>query len=42
MDCLKSSEKGQVLPMREVVNTLLRRDLGLVDEAMGPYFRGRL
>jgi magnesium transporter len=28
-----------VLPMREVVNTLLRRDLGLVDEAMGPYFQ---
>jgi len=25
--------------MREVVNTLLRRDLGLVDEAMGPYFQ---
>ena len=24
-----------VLPMREVVNTLLRRDLKLVDEAMG-------
>jgi magnesium transporter len=28
-----------VLPMREVVNTLLRRDLGLVDEPMGPYFQ---
>jgi magnesium transporter len=28
-----------VLPMREVVNTLLRRDLGLVDEAMAPYFQ---
>jgi len=28
-----------VLPMREVVNTLLRRDLGLVDDAMGPYFQ---
>jgi magnesium transporter len=28
-----------VLPMREVVNTLLRRDLHLVDEAMGPYFQ---
>ena len=27
-----------VLPMREVVNTL-RRDLGLVDEAIGPYFQ---
>jgi magnesium transporter len=28
-----------VLPMREVVNTLLRRDLKLVDDAMGPYFQ---
>ena len=28
-----------VTPMREVVNSLLRRDLGLVDEAMGPYFQ---
>jgi magnesium transporter len=28
-----------VLPMREVVNTLLRRDLRLVDDAMGPYFQ---
>jgi magnesium transporter len=28
-----------VLPMREVVNTLLRRDLGVVDAAMGPYFQ---
>lgn len=28
-----------VLPMREVVNTLLRRDLGLIDEAMGPYYQ---
>jgi magnesium transporter len=28
-----------VLPMREVVNSLLRRDLGLVDEAMYPYFQ---
>jgi magnesium transporter len=28
-----------VLPMREVVNTLLRRDLGLVDEPMGPYLQ---
>jgi magnesium transporter len=28
-----------VLPMREVVNTLLRRDLGLVDEAMVAYFQ---
>ena len=28
-----------VLPMREVVNTLLRRDLEVVDEAMVPYFQ---
>jgi magnesium transporter len=28
-----------ILPMREVVNSLLRRDLGLVDAAMGPYFQ---
>jgi magnesium transporter len=28
-----------VLPMREVVNSLLRRDLKVVDEAMGPYFQ---
>jgi len=28
-----------VLPMREVVNTLLRRDVGLVDERMSPYFQ---
>jgi magnesium transporter len=28
-----------VLPMREVVNSLLRRDLGLVDQAMAPYFQ---
>jgi magnesium transporter len=28
-----------VLPMREVVNTLLRRDLKLVDDAIGPYFQ---
>lgn len=28
-----------VLPMREVVNTLLRRDTGLVDERMTPYFQ---
>src|SRR4029450_5039163 len=27
-----------VLPMREVVNSLLGRDLGRVAEAMGPYF----
>jgi len=28
-----------VLPMREVVNTVLRRDVHLVDDAMGPYFQ---
>ena len=28
-----------VLPMREVVNSLLRRDLHVVDEAMMPYFQ---
>jgi magnesium transporter len=28
-----------VLPMREVINTLIRRDLRIVDEAMGPYFQ---
>lgn len=28
-----------LLPLREVVNTLLRRDLHLVDDAMGPYFQ---
>ena len=28
-----------VLPMREVVNALMRRDLHVVDEAMGPYFQ---
>jgi magnesium transporter len=28
-----------VLPMREVVNTLLRRDLDIVDERMTPYFQ---
>lgn len=28
-----------ILPMREVVNTLLRRDLHLVGEEMGPYFQ---
>jgi magnesium transporter len=28
-----------ILPMREVVNSLLRRDLGLVDQAMAPYFQ---
>ena len=28
-----------VLPMREVVNTLLRRDVHVVNDAMGPYFQ---
>ena len=28
-----------VLPMREVVNTLLRRDLHVVDEEMSPYYQ---
>ena len=28
-----------VLPMREVVNSLLRRDLGLIDEGMAPYYQ---
>jgi len=28
-----------VLPMREVVNTLMRRDLHLVDDAMIPYYQ---
>jgi magnesium transporter len=28
-----------VLPMREVVNTLLRRDLDIVDERMTPYYQ---
>ena len=28
-----------VLPMREVVNSLLRRDLGVVNEAMAPYYQ---
>ncbi|WP_198955348.1 magnesium transporter CorA family protein [Kineosporia sp. R_H_3] len=28
-----------VLPMREVVNSLLRRDLQVVDEAMAPYYQ---
>jgi magnesium transporter len=28
-----------VLPMREVVNSLLRRDLRVVDETTGPYFQ---
>ena len=27
------------LPMREVINTLLRHDLGVVPEEMGPYYR---
>ncbi|MGZ6793451.1 MAG: magnesium transporter CorA family protein [Mycobacteriales bacterium] len=28
-----------VLPMREVVNSLIRRDLGVLDEAMAPYYQ---
>ena len=28
-----------VLPMREVVNSLMRRDLGVVDEPMAPYYQ---
>ena len=28
-----------VLPMREVVNTLMRRNLGVVDEAVAPYYQ---
>jgi magnesium transporter len=28
-----------VLPMREVLNTLLRRDVGVVDQRMQPYFQ---
>jgi magnesium transporter len=28
-----------VLPMREVVNTLMRRDVGVMDPAMAPYFQ---
>jgi magnesium transporter len=28
-----------VLPMREVVNTLLRRDLSIVDQPMAPYYQ---
>jgi magnesium transporter len=28
-----------VLPMREVVNSLIRRDLGVVDEGMMPYYQ---
>jgi magnesium transporter len=28
-----------VLPMREVVNSLLRRDLHIVDDAIGPYYQ---
>jgi len=28
-----------VLPMREVVNTLLRRDLGIIAPGMAPYFQ---
>jgi magnesium transporter len=28
-----------VLPMREVVNSLMRRDLGVLDDAMAPYYQ---
>ncbi|MFC4585438.1 magnesium transporter CorA family protein [Sphaerisporangium corydalis] len=28
-----------VVPMREVVNTLIRRDLGVVEQDMGPYYQ---
>ena len=28
-----------VLPMREVVNSLMRRDLHVVDDALQPYFQ---
>jgi magnesium transporter len=28
-----------VLPMREVVNSLMRRDLGVLDQAMAPYYQ---
>jgi len=28
-----------VVPMREVVNSLMRRDLNVVDEGMGPYYQ---
>ena len=28
-----------VLPMREVINTLMRRDLHVIDESMAPYFQ---
>ena len=28
-----------VLPMREVVNTLMRRDVGLVSEELLPYYQ---
>ncbi len=28
-----------VVPMREVVNSLMRRDLGVVDQGMGPYYQ---
>ena len=28
-----------VLPMRELVNSLMRRDLGVVDATMAPYFQ---
>jgi magnesium transporter len=28
-----------VVPMREVVNSLMRRDLGVIDQGMGPYYQ---
>lgn len=28
-----------VLPMREVVNALLRRDLGVIDDTLQPYYQ---
>jgi magnesium transporter len=28
-----------ILPMREVINTVMRRDLGLSSETIGPYFQ---
>src|SRR6266511_4180566 len=31
--------RKSLVPLREVVNTLLRRDLGVVDDTMGPYFQ---
>jgi len=31
--------RREVLPMREVVNALLRRDLKVVDETLQPYYQ---